>query len=153
MTLDYVRTGLPCLLFFDCLSSSDMLDVSAGATEPTTPPEPCCLQGICHVHWRIKNCNTHCSQMWPVPLSPHSSISSGIPIITEILFKSLRLWLNVSFTAYWDVIKCISNVLLNYSMHILYTTVCHCYKWIGSGWGELLYAWLNSLGYSVYLHF
>lgn len=63
MTLYYIRTGFPCPLFFGCLSSSDMLDVSAGTAETTTPPEPPCLRGICHVHWRIKNCSSHCSQM------------------------------------------------------------------------------------------
>lgn len=46
-------------------SSSAPLDVSAGTAEMTTPPEPSCLRGICHVHWRIKNCSTRCSQMWP----------------------------------------------------------------------------------------
>lgn len=63
MTLYYIRTGAPCPLFFDCLSSPAVLDVSARTAEMTTPPEPCCLQGICYVHWRIKNYGARCSQM------------------------------------------------------------------------------------------
>ena len=67
-TLCYISTGVSCPLFFDCLSSPAQLDVSVGTAELTTPPELCCLRGICHVHWRVKNCSTRCSQMWPVSL-------------------------------------------------------------------------------------
>lgn len=48
---------------FDCLSSPALQEVSAGTAETTTPPEPRCLLGICHVHWRVNNCSTRCSQM------------------------------------------------------------------------------------------
>lgn len=40
----------PCAIF-DYLSSPALLDASVRTAE--TPPEPCCLRGICHVHWRI----------------------------------------------------------------------------------------------------
>lgn len=60
------RVSLPSI--FHCLSSPAQLDVSERTAETTAPPEPSCLLGICHIHWRVNNCSTRCSQMWPMSL-------------------------------------------------------------------------------------
>lgn len=53
----------------DCLAPFNMSAGTAEGKRLLLSPAVCRES---HIHWRIKNCSAHCSQMCPVPHSPSS---------------------------------------------------------------------------------